>query len=136
MARGVSFQIKGVPGLEQALGDVSKHIRQTVGDATKTTAHLVVSRAQSLAPVDEGALRDNIAVRGSGIRYRVGILDTAIPGRGKNTAHQHPWAYGLWYEFGFRTRNIPSHPFMGPAVDSQEQPHIERVRDALNEAIP
>ncbi len=136
MARqGISFQITGIPGLEQALANVSKSIQQTVSDATQKTAQLVMSRAQALAPVDEGALRDNIAMRGSGIRYRVGILDTAVPGRGKNTAHQHPWTYGIWYEYGFRTRNIPAHPFMAPAVESQEQAHLDRVRDAINQAV-
>lgn len=137
MARaGVAFQLKGIPGLEQALSGVSLQIRGTVSAATKATATAVVARAQSLAPVDEGALRANIAARGSGIRWRVGILDTAIPGRGSNTARQHPWVYGQWYEYGFHTRHIASHPFMAPAVDSQEDLHLNRVRDAINQAIP
>lgn len=137
MARhGISFELRGVPGLRDALARVGTDITRNVGNEAKATATAIVRQAQNRAPRDKGDLRASIAARGGGLTWRVGILDTEFPGRGGNDhAHRHPWVYGLWYELGFVSRNIRTTPFMAPAVEAEYDGHLDRIRKALSAAV-
>ncbi len=105
-----------------------------MNDLERKTAYAVKSRAQSYAPRDQGDLVNAIAAQQRGKTWVVGVLDVSLPSRGGNTAHQHPSVYGVWYEFGFTTRKIARHAFMGPASDA-EAPHWESGLNALAREI-
>jgi hypothetical protein len=129
--RGVSFELTGVRGLEAALEKMSAAARAQVGRLNRDTAFAIQTRARANAPRDRGDLIAAIAVQGKDLNWRVGVLDVRLPTRGgDNSAHLNPYVYGVWYEYGFVTRRIERHPFMGPAVASEEQRHLERVAQA------
>lgn len=69
----------------------------------------VVARAQQLAPVRTGALRNSI-----------GYVVAINPGGKSVLSIQVRVPYGVYQEFG--TRNIPPHPFIRPALN--ELPRI------------
>lgn len=132
MARA-SFQLHGFTGLQQALGALPKSVYAAVGIACHQTALAVQQRARQLAPKDKGDLARAITVQGRSANWRVGLVDEDVLSRGgRNTAHRNPSVYGVWYEFGFTTRKILKHPFMGPAAAAEEGPHEDRLRDAAN----
>jgi len=128
-----SFTLDGIQGLTDALTAYDAQVRARIVIATHVTRENVVARAQANAPKDKGDLARAIQGRGTKSVQLVGLVDEDIPSRGgKNTAHRNPSVYGPWYEFGFKTRRISAHPFMGPAVDAEQQPHIDRLTDAIN----
>lgn len=130
-----AFIINGIEGLTSDLASLAGTIRVSVGRANGETAAAVQRRAQALAPKDKGDLARAIQTRGRDWNWRVGLVDQDLPSRGgRNTAHRNPSVYGVWYEFGFISRNIPQHPFMGPASQAEEGPHLERLINAINEA--
>lgn len=135
MASLVTFQLVGARDLEAKLERASLEVRRRCERICQDTALRIKNRAQSLAPRDKGDLVRAIAAQGRGLNWRVGILDVRIPSRGGQSSHQHPWVYGVWYEYGFVTRNIPAHPFMRPAADAEEERHYNEMSQAVNEAI-
>lgn len=133
MAFGALYELQGMRGLEAALEKASASVRRGVELANRDTAYAIQRRAKSFAPRDKGDLIANIAVQGKGYNWRIGILDVSLPSRGgTNTAHLNPWVYGVWYEFGFRTRKIAAHPFMKPAVAVETPAHEARLQAAMN----
>lgn len=82
---------------------VKAFVDQKIEDRLFATGHRVVARAQQLAPVDTGALRQSIGffVAGEGLR-RTLVIDVGMP-------------YGIYQEFG--TRSIRPHPFIRPALN-------------------
>jgi hypothetical protein len=130
------FTLDGVRGLERALERGGEALKSRVGVACEQTARNVQQAAQRFAPRDRGDLIRAIKVAGKGLNWRVGVEDVTLTSRGgKNSAHQNPSVYGVWYELGFVTRNIHAHPFMKPAADGEERAHVERTEQALNAAI-
>lgn len=130
---GVLFELQGHRDLAAQLERVSDAIRDDVAEAVRDTAIAITRHAQTLAPKDRGDLRASISFQGKGLNWRVGILDRSLPSRGgRNTAHLNPWVYGVWYEFGFVTRNIAAQPFINPAAKAQDGPHEARIAAALN----
>ena len=81
---------------------VKDWVLQKVDDRLHQTGDRIVSRAQQLAPVDTGALRNSISyiVAGEGL-VRTLVIDVGMP-------------YGIYQEYG--TRNISPHPFIRPAL--------------------
>lgn len=130
-----SFTLDGIQGLTAELESYDVQVRTRVALATQITRENVVARAQANAPKDKGDLTRSIQGRGTRSVQLVGLVDEDLSSRGgKNSAHRNPSVYGPWYEFGFKTRRISAHPFMGPAVDAEAQPHIDRLIDAVNGA--
>lgn len=130
-----AFTINGIEGLATDLERLASTIRVSVGRANSLTATAVQHRAQELAPKDRGDLMRAIQIRGRDLNWRVGLVDQDLQSRGgRNAAHLNPSTYGVWYEYGFVSRNIAQHPFMGPASESQEGPHLERLINAIEEA--
>jgi hypothetical protein len=130
------YTVPNLRDFEARLERASQEERKRVEKASMTTAYNVKTRAVLGAPKDKGDLANNIAVQGKGLNWRVGVLDVSIPSRGgSNSAHLHPWVYGIWYEFGFTSRKIARHAFMQPAADAEEGPHVQRVTEALSSAF-
>lgn len=132
MARA-SFALEGFAGLQKALEELPKSVYGAVGIACHQTALAVQQRARQLAPKDKGDLARAIIVEGRSANWRVGLSgDDVLSRTGRNSAHRHPSVYGVWYEFGFTTRKILKHPFMGPAASAEEGPHEDRLRGAAS----
>lgn len=130
-----TYTLDGVRGLQSALERGGKALTARVSAAVEQTARNVQRTAQSLAPRDKGDLMRAIKVEGKGLNWRVGIDNATITSRGGSSAHQNPAVYGVWYELGFVTRNIASHPFMKPAADQEERAHVDRTEQAINAAL-
>lgn len=81
---------------------VMNWVEDKVDSRLHAIGNRVVDRAQQLAPVDTGALRDSIGyvVAGEGLRRTLSI-QVGMP-------------YGIYQEFG--TRNIPPRPYIRPAL--------------------
>ena len=132
-ARFVEFELVGLRGFEAVLERASDEVRRQCARVCQDTAFRVMHRAKALAPKDKGDLVRNISAQGKGLNWRVGILDVSLPSRGgSNTAHQNPWVYGSWYEYGFVTRKIQARPFMRPAAEAEEAHHADALADAVN----
>lgn len=130
------FTLNGLQGFTADLEHIGESLVVRASIAIEVTANRVQSRAQVLAPHDRGDLAATIKTAGQGLTRFVGLEDVDLPSRGgRNRAHRNPSVYGVWYEYGFKTRNIPAHPFMGPARDAEEAGHIERLIDAVNGAL-
>lgn len=129
------FTLDGVRGLKVALEKCGDSLKSRVSAANEETARAVQRAARSYAPRREGDLINAIKYEGKGLNWRVGVENVTLTRRGGTSAHQNPSIYGVWYELGFLTRNIPSHPFMKPAADREERSHVDRVSSAVDEAL-
>ena len=129
------YRMDGVRGLQLALEKGGEALRKRVSQAVDQTARQVQRAARGFAPHDQGDLVRAIQYAGKGLNWRVGLDNATIVSRGGSSAHQNPAVYGVWYELGFVTRNIDAHPFMGPAVESEEQAHVNRTEQAINAAV-
>jgi hypothetical protein len=128
-----SFSLQGFLGLQAVLAKCPDIVRLEVGAACHQTALAIQRRAVANAPKDRGDLARSIQIAGSKMNWRVGLVDQDLPLRGgRNSAHRNPSVYGVWYEYGFKTRNIARHPFMGPAANAERERHEERLRDAAS----
>lgn len=128
----VEFSLVGARGFESALERASLEVRRQCERVCQDTAFRIKHRAQTLAPRDRGDLVRAISAQGKGLNWKVGILDVALPSRGGNSAHQHPWVYGVWYEYGFVTRKIQARPFIRPAAEAEAERHTEALTQAVN----
>lgn len=134
-ARFVEFELVGSRGFEAAIERASDEVRRNCERVCQDTAFRVMHRAKALAPRDKGDLQRVIAVKGKGLNWRVGLLDVSLPSRGGDTAHQHPWVYGVWYEYGFVTKRIQARPFMRPAAEAEADRHLEALSAAINAGL-
>jgi hypothetical protein len=118
MARA-SFQLIGLASFVKDIDVYPSAIRTKLEAVTARAAHRLAAHAQALAPRREGDLANAIEAQGRGSKWRVGLVDRDIPARGgRNSAHRNPSVYGVWYEYGFVTRKIKKHPFMGQASEA------------------
>lgn len=135
MARGVHFELIGLSDLTRSLDSLRDGVKAQLADALDDTAQAIQVRARINVPRDTSDLARAIQVGGRGLSRRVGLDDAAVGSRGGDTAHQHPWVYGMFVEFGLRVKHFAAHPFMGPAVDAETPQHNARVEKALNAAV-
>lgn len=137
MARvGAFYEIKGTFEFERELAGLAADVRIRAERASEETARAIARRARAGAPRDRGDLQANITFEGKGLSWRVGIADVSLPSRGgQNSAHQNPWVYGVWYEYGFVTRNIRTTPYMRPAAEAEDAPHQARISAAVDGAV-
>lgn len=121
MARTLTLEVLGLPDLTTSLDALRDDLRAELSGVMQRTATKIRDTAAGRAPHRTGDLARAIQAQGSGLSWRVGLVDETISSRGgRNTAHLNPSVYGVWYEFGFKTRNIASHPFMGISADEAE----------------
>jgi hypothetical protein len=134
--RGVTFDVLGLSDLRVAVDALRDDVQAQLADVLEDTAAAIQARARTYAPRDRGDLARVIRYTGKGLNWRVGLSDERVASRGtKNSAHQHPYVYGIWFELGFVSRHIARHPFMEPAVNQEEPLHNARVDRVLDEAI-
>jgi HK97 gp10 family phage protein len=134
--RGVEFELIGLSDLTRSLEGLSTSITNKLADALDDSAHAIQYRARVNVPRDKGDLARAIQIAGKGLSLKVGLDDAAVASRGgKNTAHLHPWVYGLFVEFGLKAKQMAARPFMGPAVDQEQHAHDDRVERALSDAM-
>jgi hypothetical protein len=135
----VTYTLTGLKDLRDVFGKIPAALEGPIGKVNRDTAGAIQARARSLAPHDKGDLiRQIAAASNDGITWRVGILDTTLSRGGKNSAHQHPSVYGVWYEYGFVHRKIAAHPFMRPAAKAEEtqyQQRIDRVAQQFEQKV-
>lgn len=126
MAKGVVFEIQGLPGFKLALEQATDEIRRRVSLAQEETARAVVERAQATVSVDLGDLRKAIIStprRGpTDLTWSVGISNEVFPSRIKpgtkaDRIHERPFIYGAILERGDRGQTAK--PFMRPAADAE-----------------
>ncbi len=126
MARGkIKF---GNKGLELSLKKFEENMIEDVKKVIASTAAIIHSTATTLAPVDEGNLKQSIEIQflkggltavvtvnssyAVWIEYGTGVYSK--DGRGRKT----PWVY--WSDKLQRftvTQGMPAQPFWGPAID-------------------
>lgn len=134
MSRGASFTVDGLSGFAGDLREFAQGTREGLARVSERTANDLRQTAQLFAPRDRGDLVRAIQVQGRGLSWRVGLEDAPVATRGgTNSAHLNPSVYGPWYEFGFVTKQIAAHPFMGPAVDGHQSAHADAVERVLSD---
>jgi hypothetical protein len=125
-------------GFDKDLVNARADLAKRAEVALRETARKIASRARQGAPDDPHTsvdLRSTITFQGKGLNWKVGIDDAVYPSRGGNTIHQSPWKYGVWYEYGFKTLNIPTTPYMRPAADAEEDAHVQRLEAIINDSL-
>lgn len=133
---GVLFEMSAARDFARDLEQASAAVKARAAAACGETSKAIATRAKSGAPKDRGDLQFFIVYEGKGLSWEVGIQDVNLPSRGgSNTAHQNPWVYGVWYEYGFVSRNIATRPYMRPAADAEQVPHLARMSEAVNEGL-
>lgn len=138
----LSVDLKGFRGLEQALVEIEQMSgRVTSGKSAvrrgmMKAMKLVEDRARSMAPVDDGDLRDSITTKNAKAKRQRGSVKferntgvellTGPTGRpeGGNAA---------WQEFG--TVNQAAQPFMRPAADAQGPKVIAEVIGLISDEV-
>nr|WP_309101679.1 HK97-gp10 family putative phage morphogenesis protein [Fredinandcohnia onubensis] len=117
---------------ELAVDKFEKYIEREVKRIVAETAEIIVTNAKSLAPVDDGSLKDSIGVtymRGGlsalvtvgahyGIYVEFGTGIYAVEGNGR----KDPWVY--WSKKLKRfvyTRGMKAQPYFFPALDVAEK---------------
>lgn len=131
-----SFELVGLSSFVRDIQALTPEIRDRVAPVVKRTARQIERDAQARAPRDRGDLARAIQARGRDLSWRVGVVDQDLPARGgRNTAHRNPSVYAVWYEYGFVTRRILAHPFMGPARDAAEVTYESELARAVDGAL-
>jgi HK97 gp10 family phage protein len=122
-------------GLERKLNKVGQKVsRKLMRRALKAVAEYWVTEVKARVPVLTGALRDSIGARvtlkrrgngGVGIVEVGPTLDppevTETNGKKEKvgtTTSDSPGVYGMFLEFGLKTRNMVAQPFMRPTFDA------------------
>lgn len=132
-------------GTEEELIAIGPRIaKRLLRRALRVVGQLWVEDVKRNVPVDTGALRDSINFkirtnpREDGGSVTVG--PTYISGKGtKAKGSQSPGVYGMFVEFGVKSRQYPAHPFMRPAFDADAQKVVDlfaaKLREDLEEAV-
>ncbi|WP_226639320.1 HK97-gp10 family putative phage morphogenesis protein [Priestia flexa] len=126
----MSITYGGHKRFELAVDKFEKHIIKEVKRVVRETAELIVTNSKSLAPVDDGALKDSIdvvyaqggltAIVRVGVSYAVYVeFGTGIYAT-KGNGRKDPWVY---YKNGryYFTRGMHAQPFFFPALDIAEK---------------
>lgn len=118
------FELVGVEELIKNLEAVSDNVTRDLTKAVKAGAKVVLDEAKSRAPVDTGALRDNMTMRvvekdRSQVEVDVG-------------PHKDQY-YGYFLEHG--TSKMSPRPFLRPALDENRDKIEKAMVDALEKAI-
>lgn len=99
------------------LGTASVRVGAKVSSAVDESTTSVAQTAQNLAPVDTGELRSSI---------------TANDGTMSGTVEAGT-DHAFYVEFG--TSKMPPQPFMGPALDAEEDPFVKAIEQALDDLL-
>jgi HK97 gp10 family phage protein len=134
-------------GTEEELIAVGPRIaKRLLRRALRVVGQLWVEDVKSKVPVDTGALRDSIQFkirtnsREDGGSVTVGpTFDTTKGIKKKGSTSQSPGVYGMFVEFGVKSRQFPAQPFMRPVFDADAQKVVDlfaaKLREDLEEAV-
>lgn len=114
-----------IDGLDHALRQFRRApdvARKYIGDAVRVTEITLAQNVRAAAPVDSGALRHSINSETRGLVASISIEPGEIYGR-------RPDIYWRFVEFG-SVHNIPAHPFIRPTSEAEQEPMIQRIRQA------
>lgn len=124
MAKLASMQLDGVDGLIKNLEAVSDNIAKDLAKAVKAGGKIVRDEAKAKAPVDTGALRDNMTMT---VREKDRSQVEVDVGPGKKQY------YGIFLEHG--TSNMAAKPFLRPAFDENRDKAQKAIADEIEKAI-
>lgn len=127
------FKISGFAELEKALADLPKATERSVlRRVAKKALEPMMDRAQQLAPVDEGTLRDSIVI-GSSLTSRARRADKKEPRLGVRVFMGTANRNGVPREFG--TSRSSATPFMRPAWDGGNRAALDVILNDLGEEV-
>lgn len=157
----ITVQVSGLKDLDRALGELPKSVaKATLVRTLKKAGEPIAQAARAAAPVDDGTLRDSIAVSarlknkvgmaefGAAMRAGLGVgaarqalRDARRAAGGGSFAEMYVGPslgkgvlrYAHLQEFG--TSNHAAHPFMRPAWDSEKDNALQIIRRELGNEI-
>jgi HK97 gp10 family phage protein len=134
MADGITISIEGLAELQTALRELpdatAKNVLRRVG---KTRLAPMAERARQLAPVDQGELRDSIAVSTKLTRRQRSLHVKESPDAIEVFAGAGPHPQAHMQEYG--TEHNAPQPFMRPAWDAERDGVLEGIKDDLWQEI-
>ena len=117
----MAVQITGLDSLMRKLDSMGGNVLDALDKAVRETALVAQGDARQNAPVDTGALKGSISTEfDRNAESSTGTVYTNIE-------------YGLYQEMG--TVNMPAHPFMMPALNSNKDTFEQLARNELESAI-
>jgi len=117
----MAVQITGLDSLMRKLDSMGGNVLDALDKAVRETALVAQGDARQNAPVDTGALKGSISTEfDRNAESSTGTVYTNIE-------------YGLYQEMG--TVNMPAHPFMMPALNSNKDTFEQLARSELESAI-
>jgi len=120
--------VEGLAGIERALAQFTPRKRRDMARKALDSAGQITARlARSLAPVDEGNLRESIDVSGALTRRQAGLHTKQAEVERFIGPGGHPQAH--LREFG--GDGAPPHPFMRPAWDATKHRVLDAIGDYL-----
>ena len=139
-------------GIGEKLLDLeSKIARSLLRKSLKAVGTFWVDAVKAHVPVDTGELRDSINMKLSTRKGRwqsgglpsgvvtVGPTYTYKAGKKSQSASQSPGVYGMFVEFGLKTKRYPKQPFLRPTFDTTGQQAVDifaqTMMSGLEEAI-
>jgi HK97 gp10 family phage protein len=131
------YSIAGADELQKVLRAMPDQISEKVQVAAlRKGGKIIADQAKQNAPVDEGDLRDAIAVRKTPkklqSRHGLGLLVVSVKVPPGNHAHLVEFGTGPRRQKNGRfTGQMPAQPFMRPAVDAKSQEAINAIGKEL-----
>lgn len=129
MAKELTIEVDAADVLRM-MAELGPAAEEHVRKASEVTAVRIRTEARSRARRATGRLFNAIKVK---------ELDGRLPGFAVYVDHmadergRRPSVFPWWHEQG--TEHMDAQPFMGPAAELEQQPHLRRVADALADAI-
>lgn len=122
----ITVKVQGLEGIEAALSQFTPRKRRDIARKALDSAGQITARvARSMAPVDEGNLRESIDVSGTLTRRQAGLHTKQAEVERFIGPGAHPQAH--LREFG--GDGNPPHPYMRPAWDSTKTQVLDRIAD-------
>ena len=116
----LKMTIEGMNQLEKDWDKIKRGVLST-RQAVEGCCRRIKFVAQSLVPVETGALRDSIDYEMRG--QTLGVVGLRDPGA----------QYWFFVEFG--TVQTPAHPFFRPAVEAQERGYVAQVTAIIDNVV-
>jgi len=114
MGKGIKVTVRGTRELQRAIKKITKHSRDELENALNAGGRVILSAAQSRAPVRTGYLREHLSMK-TAFDDDKGVL-IVVGGTIPDKKHSANLAW--WQEFG--TSKQPARPFLRPAFDESK----------------